>query len=68
MRMNKRYICTVLGILVVFTALAGIPRTIKTPILVLLGIGIVGFTQERRKNTAPAFSVDKNVPAENRSS
>ena len=68
MRMNKRYICTVLGILVVCTALAGIPKNIKTPMLVLLGIGIVGFTQERRKNTTPAFSADKNVSPENRSS
>lgn len=65
--MNKRYICTVLGLLVVFTALSGIPRNIKTPILVLLGMGVVGFTQERRKNTPPVFQVDKSVPVENRS-
>jgi predicted membrane channel-forming protein YqfA (hemolysin III family) len=57
--MSKRYVCAVLGFLVMITPFLGIPRGLKTFVFVILGLGIVVFAQEGRKNILPKVDIKK---------
>lgn len=64
MCMSKRYVCAVLGFVVMITPFLGIPRGMKTVVFVALGLGIIVFTQEGRRVVSPKVEEKKeeNVP------